>query len=184
MNNYAVFTDVSLNPQLKIGIGAILILPQSILVADTNEINNQDLYDKISVKVFKDTSSTKLELQTFFWAFEVLTEEMKNPNLCKLSFYTDSQCIANLTDRRHRLESSGFSSKRTGRELNNSEYYQKLFYLKDTIAFDIIKVKGHSVSKNLDTIHTIFSIVDRKARQELKLWIKEHPKIIHTGTGG
>ncbi|NOY71664.1 MAG: ribonuclease H, partial [Gammaproteobacteria bacterium] len=61
MLNLRVFTDGSVNPQLKVGYGAYL------LVSDLST-SIASLKYTVKVKRFEQTSSTKLELQTLLWS--------------------------------------------------------------------------------------------------------------------
>ena len=56
MKKIWLFTDGSVNPQQRIGMGAFLAVSDSELPMDL-------LANQIKVKRFDDTSSTKLELQ-------------------------------------------------------------------------------------------------------------------------
>jgi len=51
-----LFTDGSVNPQSRIGFGA------SLVVEDL-EMPPDEAKDQVQLKIFEDTSSTKLELQ-------------------------------------------------------------------------------------------------------------------------
>ena len=61
MKKIKLFTDSSVNPQEKVGYAAFL------LIEDEN-ISFEEMKKNIKLKRFEDTSSTKLELQTFLWA--------------------------------------------------------------------------------------------------------------------
>jgi hypothetical protein len=58
MNEIALFTDVSLNPGLKLGVGACICIPASL------RINRAEVAARMKVQRFEDTSSAKLEIQT------------------------------------------------------------------------------------------------------------------------
>jgi len=173
MNRFALFTDVSLNPQRKLGVGAWLVIPDAYLTAAPCSIAETEIAGQVRMRKFKDTSSTKLELQTVLWALEEFRSGLTTSRPGELTIYSDSQCIAGLLKRRHGLERKSFLSGRTHHLLRNIPLYQKFYALYDQCAFTIIPVKGHSPSCSHDTVHRIFSLVDRQARHELKLWMNE-----------
>ncbi|MEK6729385.1 MAG: hypothetical protein AABY76_05110, partial [Planctomycetota bacterium] len=70
MNRYALFTDVSLNPVLKLGFGAYLVTPSSFLEMPPERIIRPEFVEQIRLRRFDDTSSAKLEVQTILWALE------------------------------------------------------------------------------------------------------------------
>ena len=71
MKKIKLFTDSSVNPQEKIGFGSFLILEE-------NEISFEDMKKDIKIKRFENTSSTKLELQTFLWALDEINDKNIN----------------------------------------------------------------------------------------------------------
>ena len=173
MNRYALFTDVSLNPTLKLGFGAYLAIPSSFLEIPPGRIMRSELVKQIRLRRFEVTSSTKLEVQTLLWALEDFQKESSGSMSGILDVYSDSQCVTGLLRRRSQLELNGFCSKGTSRTLNHAHLYCKFYELHDTLGFEIIKVVGHSRSCSHDSIHRIFSFVDKEARKALKLCMKE-----------
>lgn len=168
---YALFTDVSVNPRSGCGVGAYVVLPVSFLESPPEDIEPADMAERLVTRRFADTSSTKLEVQTVVWALEEYRKERQPQGTAKLLLYTDSQCVAGLQGRRAALESRGFMSKTTQQELQNASLYRQYFRLADELGLEVIKVAGHSRSHSLDTVHTIFSVVDRAVRTELRLWM-------------
>lgn len=120
MLHLRVFTDGSVNTQLKIGYGAYL------LVSDLNASINS-FRDSLKLKRFEQTSSTKLELQTLLWSLEEIITLTNGSNIT-LTVYTDSQNIIGLPGRRARLEHSDYFSSKN-RRLNNYELYQVFYRL-------------------------------------------------------
>ncbi|RXK01111.1 ribonuclease H [Arcobacter sp. CECT 8986] len=148
---YSIFVDGSVNPQKKIGFGSYLFC---------DDINHCDT-TKIKSKLFEDTSSTKLELQTFIWA-------LKDINLKdKFIVYTDCQNILSLLSRKDKLQSNNYLTK-TGKIVKNKELYKEFFLLYEKYDFEIIKVKGHKKSERKDDIDKIFSLVDKYSRNMLR----------------
>lgn len=172
MNHYALFTDVSLNPTLKLGFGAYLVIPSSLLEISPERIIRSELVEQIRLRKFEVTSSTKLEVQTLLWALEDFHKEFSGSRSGTLDVYSDSQCVTGLLRRRSQLEMNGFCSKVTNRLLTNGCLYRKFYEFHDTLGFEIIKVAGHSRSCSHDSIHRIFSFVDKEARKALKLCMK------------
>jgi ribonuclease HI len=174
LKKYAIFTDVSLNPKLKFGLGAYVILPSSILELAKGSIKETDITNKLNFKEFKNTSSTKLEVDTVLWALESFIEEINEKSNIGLKLYTDSQCVAGLLGRRNRLESKNFISKSTKELLKHAELYQRFYGYHDELKFEVIKVAGHMPYGLHDTIHRIFSFIDKEVRRKFKDYTKEN----------
>lgn len=173
MNRNALFADVSLNPKLKLGLGAYLVIPSSFLEIPPGRIIRPKLVEQIRLRRFEVTSSTKLEVQTLLWALEDFQKESSGSMSGTLDVYSDSQCVTGLLRRRSQLEINGFCSKGTNRLLKNGCLYRKFYEFHDTIGFEVMKVTGHSRSCSHDSIHRIFSFVDKEARKALKLCMKD-----------
>ena len=173
MNSFALFIDVSLNPVRKLGVGAYLAVPVSFLDTPTDRIKKNVVADKLMVRRFVDTSSTKLEVQSVVWAIENYMDESGKPGPGMLYVYSDSSCVAGLLRRRSALESKGFLSSRTNRPLRNASLYRRFYELYDESDFEVIKVAGHTCSSSHDTVHRVFSFVDREVRRRLKIWMSE-----------
>jgi len=169
MKDFALFTDASVNPLLKIGVGACLVLPASFLNGPFSRIEKSEITGRIVLRRFEDTSSTKLELETVLWALGEQGKRLKG----RLNLYTDSQCIAGLLKRKPALLGRDFLSRKTNLPLGNALLYQRFYAFHDDLDFKIIQVDGHSRTSVRDSAHRIFSIVDREARRDLKLWVKE-----------
>lgn len=179
IKDFALFTDSSVSPGLKLGVGAYVMLPASLLDSPAGLIEKSEITGQLTVRRFEDTSSTRLELQTVLWA---LTEVQLAPQ-GSLTIYSDSQCVSGLLKRKRRLLAEGFISKKTDQELGNASLYRTFYKFHDTLGFRIVKVAGHSASRAQDTAHRIFSFVDKEARKALKLWLKE-PAEVQTEPNG
>ena len=155
MKKIKLFTDSSVNPQEKIGFGAYLLLD------DENE-SFEDFKDNIKIKRFENTSSTKLELQTFLWSLE----EIIDKNVV-IEVYTDCQNIIGLKDRRKRFETNDYKLSK-GKLINNQELYKEFFEKIDKLNIIFIKVKGHKKSSLKDEIDNIFNLVDKASRKALR----------------
>ena len=155
MKKIKLFTDSSVNPQEKIGFGSFLILEEK-------EISFEEMKKNIKIKRFENTSSTKLELQTFLWALD----EINDKNII-IEVYTDCQNIIGLENRREKLEKNHFHSS-SGKLMNNHELYKKFFEKIDELNLTFIKVKGHKKNSLKDEIDTIFNLVDKASRSALR----------------
>lgn len=170
MITFALFTDVSVNPQRKLGIGGYLLIPVTFLENEPHEIERGALSAQLKIKRFTDTSSTKLELQTVLWALEDLRDELAGPAPGTLQVFTDSQCVTGLLGRRKHLTENDYISKRSRQPLPHALLYRELYAAYDRLNFQLNKVTGHSPSCTHDTARRIFSYVDREVRKELTLW--------------
>lgn len=171
MNKFALFTDVSLNPQARLGVGGYLLVPQSYLENEPQDIRQAEVSGRLEIKRFEETSSTMLEVQTVLWAIENVREQCTGSNYGRLKIYTDSQCVAGLIGRRAGLENSDFIGKRSGQQLNHAALYRSFYAAYDQIGFEVIKVSGHSPVSSHDTVHRIFSYVDKEMRKALAHWL-------------
>jgi predicted GIY-YIG superfamily endonuclease/ribonuclease HI len=167
--DFAIFTDVSVSPGPKLGVGAYIMIPSSFLGASSGVIGRPEITGRLKVRRFEGTSSTRLELQTVLWA---LGENREGPH-GSLTIYSDSQCVSGLLKRKTRLLAEGFLSKKTGRQLGNASLYRTFYEFHDELGFQVVKVDGHSGSRVRDAAHRIFSFVDKGARKALKIWLNE-----------
>ena len=155
MKKIKLFTDSSVNPQEKIGFGSFLILEEK-------NISFEEMKKSIKIKRFENTSSTKLELQTFLWSLK----EIIDKNVI-IEVYTDCQNIIGLKDRRKRFETNDYKSSK-GKLINNQELYKEFFEKIDKLNIIFIKVKGHKKSSLKDEIDNIFNLVDKASRKALR----------------
>lgn len=154
-----VFTDGSVNNQSKVGYGAYLLLTDLTVSLDS-------LNDSVKFKRFEHTSSTKLELQTLLWLLDEILL-LVNENDITLTVYTDSQNIIGLPRRRDCLEKNNYYSSKNKR-LNNYELYRDFYRVTDKFNIEFVKVSGHKAASKKDNIDTLFSLVDRGSRRELR----------------
>lgn len=173
MGSFALFTDVSVNPQRKLGVGGYLLVPVSFLEVDPHDIRQEDVSAQLVTGRFLETSSTQLEIQTVLWALEEVRERLTCSALGKLQIYTDSQCVAGLLRRREGLTRNDYIVKRSGRTLAHAPLYRAFYAAYDQFGFQLIKVPGHARSDTHDTVQRIFSYVDREVRKGLALWMRE-----------
>jgi ribonuclease HI len=179
LNSFALFTDVSLNPQRKLGIGGYLLVPAPFLETEPHFIEPCDVSARLEIRRFGETSSTTLEVQTVLWALEHSREKLTGPIGGNLRIYTDSQCVAGLLGRRSGLERNNFIAKRSGRSLSNAPLYRAFYAAHDQLGFQVVKVTGHSRSCSHDTVQRVFSYVDQEVRRALAIWL-DSPGAHHT----
>jgi ribonuclease HI len=173
MISFALFTDVSVNPQRKLGIGSYLLVPVTFLENEPHDIERGALSAQVKMRRFTDTSSTKLEVQTVLWALEDLRDELTGLAPGTLQIYTDSQCVTGLPRRRASLTGSNYIAKRSGQPLPHALLYREFYAAYDRLNFQLNKVTGHSPACTHDTVRRIFSYVDREVRKELTLWLDQ-----------
>ena len=164
--DHVLFTDGSLNPQRRIGIGIALLVPADYLEQPVKDITADGVAERCFSNRFTDTSATQLEVETALWALAAA-----NPVPARL--YTDSQCIVRLPGRRDNLQRNDYLTKSTGKPIRHADLYRHYFALRDGLGFEEIKVSGHSDYRYQDTLHRIFHYVDREARRQLKQWLRE-----------
>jgi ribonuclease HI len=151
-----LFTDGSVNPQLKIGCGSYLFI-------EDKHYDISTLPYTIKTKKFEDTSSTKAELQTLLWALN----EIELPINYHLTIYTDSQNIIGLPNRREHFEKNNYSSKKNAL-IANHELYKQFYIMIDSLHCTLVKVQGHKVESEKDAIDELFTLVDRSSRDTLR----------------
>ena len=155
MKNIYLFTDGSVNTKTKIGFGAYLLVHDLELSLDL-------LKEKVIVKQFENTSSTKLELQTLLWAINQTETTPYN-----ITIFTDSQNILSLLNRREEMELNNFCS-RNNKLLNNHKLYKEFYAITDKLNCKFAKLDGHKKSSKKNNIDMIFTLVDRESRIALR----------------
>ena len=151
-----LFIDGSVNPQQRLGFGAYL------------SVSDEDKISEVQLKMFEDTSSTQLELETFLWAIEDISIDSN------LTIYTDCQNIIGLPARREKLEKSNYHTK-IGKPLIHTLLYKKFFLLTDKHSCKFVKVKGHKKTQLKDSTDKLFTLVDKGSRDALRQYILEMP---------
>lgn len=155
MEEVYLFFDGSVHSKTKIGCGACLLVVDKISSLEF-------LKTQIRIKQFDNTSSTKLELQTFLWA----VSEIKNND--KIVVFTDSQNIIRLLERREYLEENQYKTSKN--KLHNLHFLYKNFYQTiDHMSCKFIKIEGHKPSKQKDKFEEIFTLVDRASRKASRM---------------
>ena len=150
-----LFSDGSVNTQTHVGFGAYVIVPENASFEAFETLH-------VKVKVFHQTSSTKLELQTLLWALD----EVKD---CEdeIMVYTDSQNIITLPSRRERFERKEYATKQK-KIHEHAALYQAFYRVMDAMKCSLVKVKGHKLSIDKDAMDHYFTLVDRASREALR----------------
>ena len=169
----ALFIDSSADPVRRIGVGAFLVAPASLVEPFSPIHERREIIHHPVLRRFEGTSSTTLEVQTVLWALEEYRITSADSGQGKLRIYSDSQCIAGLLKRRPELAAKGFRSRGTDRRIRNAALYCRFYELHDELAFEVTKVKGHSCRNSRDAVQKVFSCLDRQARKELRTWVQE-----------
>ncbi len=173
MQNFALFTDVSLNPRRQLGVGAYLLVSTSFLDREPDQIERAEVTARLRYRRFTETSSTKLEIQTVLWGLGDYLEESNAADLGPLQVYTDSQCVAGLLERKTGLEANSFIARRSAQPLRNATLYRSFYAAYDELEFALYKVAGHSRASSHDTVQRVFAYVDQEVRRALSTWLAE-----------
>jgi ribonuclease HI len=161
--DFFIFTDASFDADSGQGIGACITLNQSDWQKTADAANLP-----IHTKVFRQKTIARLELITALWALEQFESEHKTVVSGSVLLITDCKSIADLPQRRKKLEAGGFQSRRTSLPLTNADLYRKFFDAYDKLHPTILWIEGHSPSGKRGDLQRIFSRVDRAARQALR----------------
>ena len=139
-----IYTDCSVNPQTKKGIGSYIIT------------NNLDVRERDIVDLYlENVTSTLGELLTIK---HILNNYIFDEN-DKIYLYTDCKTFLDLIKRRQ-YENHIINHK-------NYQLYTELINLVNKYGINIVWLKGHASQKN--NIHErIFSIVDKHCRNILR----------------
>ena len=159
--DFFIFSDGSFDANSGVGIGASLPLTQTELLKPAAPIQT---------KLFHPKTIARLELINLLWALENFAREHQAGSL---ALVTDSKTIAELKERRTKLEEANFQSKRTSLPLTNADLYRKFFDACDKLNPTIIWVKGHSPKEKRGDLQQIFAQVDRAARRALREYLND-----------
>lgn len=129
-----------------------------------------EIKEKLKVKRFVSTSSSRLEIETVLWALKETENIIGKEN--ELLIYTDSQNLKLLSGRRERLEKEKFRSRQKNSEVKNAELYRQFYRFMDQLNIKVTKVTGHLKLSDKNTVDKIFMQVDRSARKALRKYIE------------
>ncbi len=119
-----------------------------------------------------ETSSSRLEIETVLWVMQEFRalhlSHLDSASLPAIHLYTDCQTAVQLPQRRAKLESNQYGSKRSGQILPTADLYREFFALYDEIRPVMTWVKGHKRSGEKNALDVLFSTLDQKVRRELR----------------
>jgi len=171
LDGFALFTDGSVEPRSGMGVGAYLLVRLEEFTLEPEELKSQQFRERVKTHVFENTSSTRLEVETALWAikeYQKILQDLDKRPFRPLQLYSDSQCVSGLLGRRNKLEANQFCSKKTKKPLRNADLYRIFYHLFDQMYFEVVKVTGHTKSRERTNIDTLFVHVDRTARRTLQ----------------
>ncbi|OGU61247.1 MAG: hypothetical protein A2X64_06715 [Ignavibacteria bacterium GWF2_33_9] len=170
MKEVTIFTDASVHPQSKIGVGGYILLENELSYLINIPTQTDDLKNNVQLLFFENTSSTKAEIQTIL----SILEQISNSDFAnlKINVCTDSQGITSLINRKSKLLENDYKSK-TGKLFKNEELYRLFYEYEKKLNLNFVKIKGHSPSSQKDNLQVIFAVVDKFVRRKLKEIIKE-----------
>ena len=155
--NYHIYTDASFSKNNLTAVTGFILF-------ESDDSHRKEESQPIQTKTFKERNNIRAELEGVIFALEEVTKKKGGQK----NLYTDCESIAKLLQRRERLESSAFLSKKTKKPLNNADLYKRFFALCDRINPKVIWVKGHSRFKDRDLVRRNFSRVDKAVRKILR----------------
>lgn len=143
-----IYTDGSCHTQTRTGAWAAIVL-----AGDDKTILQE---------VVHDTTHNRMELTAVIVSIEFAIA--KYPEAI-LEITTDSQYVADLPQRKERLSTQSFITKK-GNVLNNSDLLQKLFGLLDGHSISFIKVKAHQKPTEIENLNREVDMICRKLMRE------------------
>lgn len=168
-SNYSIFSDASFDPKSRIGVAGYLILSHGPGL-ENFDVHENDLL--IKTKVVEKTNNTRMEWEAALWALETIEKQhfstLNFPGDLKLTLFTDCKAIVEILERRQRLESQNFTSRKGTKNLNNSDLYKRFFILYDRLKPTISWVKGHFSKRDRNREQSFFYCVDSAVRNELR----------------
>lgn len=162
-----IYCDASFSKAQKVAVAGFLIL-----ASDDAHIDSDNMPPIQSV-IFEETNNIRAELRGVIFALESMIKKRTsnkntNKNVCPVVLYTDCQAIANLLERRERLEASNFRVKRTQELLSNADLYKQFYRTYDLLTPTIRWVKGHNSQKRRTQINERMARVDKAVRKQLR----------------
>lgn len=145
----AVFTDGSCHSRLKTGGWASIIF-----------LGGQ----KVTLKGHEpETTHHRMELIAVLESFRYL-EERKFLDR-QITIYSDSQYVVDILQRRNRLVTSGFRTKKM-KPIRNDDLVQRMIYFMDTSDVSFVKLKSHQKSTDAESV--VNREVDILSRQMMR----------------
>jgi ribonuclease HI len=179
-SDFHLYCDAGFNTRHHIGVAGFLLLESEECARNFSVVQlDSQLGHEIQFHTFQETNNIRAELRGIIFALESIENRLSRINRNSIAvepsvtLYTDCLSIAGLKDRRRRLESCDFNSKRTGLLLSNADLYRKFYTFCDSADFQIVWVKGHTPRGRRDAVHENFSAVDKAVREKLRKTIRQ-----------
>lgn len=143
-NRIEIYTDGSCNSKHRIGGWAAIILHSSEKVI----LEGHD----------RDTTHQRMELIAVIKALEyVAINQIPDP----ISLYTDSQYVKDLANRKEKLQTNNFITKKKT-DLPNTDLIKTIFTYSEQLNITFIKVKAHEKTSGIENHN---HEADRRARK-------------------
>ena len=121
-----VYTDGSCHTQLRVGGWVALIFTNGMKIVLTGN--------------YTDTTHNRMELTAVIEAMSYIRINKKNTG--SICIYSDSQYVVGLSERRQKLESKNFMTKKGG-VVQNADLIKQLWELEAGLSIRYEKVKAH-----------------------------------------
>lgn len=144
-NIITVYTDGSCHTQLKIGAWASIIL------------NNNE---KIKLSgTEQNTTHNRMEIQASIESIRYIIEQIAG--FQEINIYTDSQYVVGLLERKNKLKTANFLTKK-GESIQNPDLVQKFIFLLENYPIKLIKVKAHQKKSELENLNIEVDMMVRR----------------------
>lgn len=160
-----VFSDASFDKAAQRAVTGYLLI-------DNLQSHAQDT--EIVLQSFEEQNNIRAEMRGAIEALGVVMEkqrEVKNAAV-EIKFdvilYTDCESIVQLPTRQHRLATTEFLSRKTGKLLNNADLYQEFYKRYNSVQPTLQWIKGHTATSSRSQLHDYFRRVDIAVRKALR----------------
>lgn len=151
-NIFEIYTDGSCNTKLKIGAwAAIILFDDKKIVLSGKE---------------KNTRNNRMELLSVIDAIKFLKNKFEKIELIKI--YSDSQYVVRICERKERLKSNNFLTKKN-EDIRNVDLVKELIVIIESMKVDFIKVKAHQKKSDKKNYNRDVDMLSRKiVREEVR----------------
>ena len=166
-----IYCDASFSKTHRVAVAGYLV------VENDDHIVSDDI-GRIKTVVFKENNNIRAELRGVIIVIESLVEKLPSNKTAtdksrSIILYTDCQTVANLPQRRRRLESDNFLVKRTQEPLRNADLYKAFYRTYDLLSPTIRWVKGHSSKNHRTQFNERMAWVDKAVRKQLRAYCRD-----------
>lgn len=113
-----------------------------------------------------NTTHNRMELIALIKSIEHIKNEIDKNS--EINVYSDSQYLIHLIERKEKLRSASFKTKK-GKSVQNEDLVKKLYLISDTYNIKYIKVKAHQKKNESENLNRV---VDIESRRVLRRYIK------------